>query len=119
MKSPNSKKYYAIDSPVNSPDKNLKKLNYDHAFLTGREIEALALSAQGLSNYAISKELGVTLKSIQNYINNIYQKLHLEVNGDIQPRVSAVLLWQKAMRDGQADFLRPGGTVFTKTPYWE
>jgi len=113
-----SKKYYDINSPVNSPDKK-PKIRYDSAFLTGREIEVLVLASQGLSNYAISKKLNVTLKPIQNHFNYIYQKLHLEVNEDIQPRVSAVLLWQKAMRDDQAYFLHPDGTIFLKTPYWD
>ncbi|MBC7249612.1 MAG: response regulator transcription factor [Anaerolineae bacterium] len=43
--------------------------------LTRREHEVLCLLAQGLDNAAIARQLGVTKRTVQNHVSNIYGKL--------------------------------------------
>jgi two-component system NarL family response regulator len=45
--------------------------------LTPREVEVLALIAEGLSNKEIASELTISEKTVKNHINNIFSKLHL------------------------------------------
>lgn len=47
------------------------------AGLTEREREVLALVAEGASNAQIAKALGLSLKTVQNYVSRILDKLHL------------------------------------------
>lgn len=62
--------------------------------LTARQREILALIAQGYSNIAIAQSLGVTLKSVENYITQLYQELGIEANQDgVHGRVSATLAY--------------------------
>jgi len=62
--------------------------------LTARQQELLALIAQGYSNLAIAQAMGITVKSVENYITQLYQSLHIEAHQDgLHPRVSAVLLY--------------------------
>lgn len=59
--------------------------------LTPRQREVVALMSQGLNNASVARRLGVTEKSVKNYINALYQELGLERSGEYQPRVIAVL----------------------------
>ena len=59
--------------------------------LTPRQQEVLALMAQGYNNAAIANKLVLGHKSVENYINAIYQELNLSQSGRVHPRVSAVL----------------------------
>ncbi len=43
--------------------------------LTAREIEIVALLAQGLSNPTIAEELGIAIKTVQNHMNSILAKI--------------------------------------------
>ena len=61
------------------------------AVLTPRQQEVLAMMAQGFNNSAIAKQLVLGTKSVENYINAIYQELGLNHNGALHPRVQAVL----------------------------
>jgi len=45
--------------------------------LTDREREILALIARGESNAAIAEQLVITLKTVRNYVSNIYNKLQV------------------------------------------
>lgn len=64
------------------------------AGLTARQREVLALIAQGYSNLAIAETLGITLKSVENYITQLYQALGIEANHDgMHARVSATLAY--------------------------
>ena len=45
--------------------------------LTDREREVLALLAQGASNAQIARSLGVSLKTVQNYVSRILDKLQV------------------------------------------
>ena len=61
------------------------------AGLTPRQQEVLAMMAQGYNNAAIAERLVLGTKSVENYINAIYQELALGHNGPLHPRVQAVL----------------------------
>jgi len=61
------------------------------ADLKPRVLEVLALMAQGCSNYAIAEKLSIRPKTVENYINYIYQVMDLAHNDHISPRVQAVL----------------------------
>lgn len=61
------------------------------ARLTPRQQEVLTLMAQGYNNATIAEKLVLGNKSVENYINAIYQELGLTHNDTTHPRVSAVL----------------------------
>lgn len=61
------------------------------ARLTPRQQEVLALMAQGYNNAAIAEKLVLGSKSVENYINAIYQELSVSPDNQIHPRVNAVL----------------------------
>jgi DNA-binding NarL/FixJ family response regulator len=44
--------------------------------LTGRELEVLELLADGRSNQAIADDLGVSLNTVRNHVQNLLTKLH-------------------------------------------
>jgi DNA-binding NarL/FixJ family response regulator len=46
--------------------------------LTERERQILTLIAQGLSNAAIAARLSLSIKTVQNYVSNIFAKLQVE-----------------------------------------
>lgn len=45
--------------------------------LTDRELEVLELVADGLGTAAIAKQLGLSIKTVRNYLSRIFSKLHL------------------------------------------
>jgi DNA-binding NarL/FixJ family response regulator len=45
--------------------------------LTEREHEVLALVARGLDNTAVARRLGVSGKTVRNYVSNVITKLHV------------------------------------------
>lgn len=47
------------------------------ADLSEREMELLALMAQGRSNQEIAEQLGLTLKTVRNHVSNIFSKLQV------------------------------------------
>ena len=51
--------------------------------LTAREKEVIILIAQGKGNKEIATELGIQLKTVKNYINNIYSKLQVKSRYDV------------------------------------
>ncbi|MFQ6026884.1 MAG: response regulator [Dehalococcoidia bacterium] len=64
--------------------------------LTPREQEVLDVMAQGYSNTAIAEKLVLNVKSVENYINAIYQELQIVHTGGMHPRVQAVLSYLKS-----------------------
>lgn len=71
------------------------------AALSTREREVLERMAQGYSNVAIGRDLGLSTKTVENYVNLIFQKVGVRSDeADIQPRVQAVLLY---LGRGRAD----------------
>jgi DNA-binding NarL/FixJ family response regulator len=70
------------------------------AELTPRELEVLAMIAQGKSNAAISEELVLTKRAVEKHINAIFLKLDLSrYTDEVSPRVKAALLF---LADGAA-----------------
>ena len=61
--------------------------------LTTRQHEVLEHIAQGYNNHAIAERLGISRKSVETYINTIYQELQLSDEPDIHARVKATLLF--------------------------
>ena len=62
--------------------------------LTPRQRDILELIAEGYTNAAIADELGLTVKSVENQINSLYQVLAIDREDRfVQPRVSAVLIY--------------------------
>ena len=59
--------------------------------LTVRELEVLALLAEGRSNQAISDQLSIADKTVETHINAIFSKLGLEPAAEDNRRVLAVL----------------------------
>ena len=61
--------------------------------LTPRQLEVLELMAGGYSNAGIAKKMVLGEKSVENYINAIYQQLLTSREQPKHPRVTAVLLY--------------------------
>ena len=61
--------------------------------LTPREVEVLALMAEGHANLAIAKRLFVTDKAVQKHINSLFAKLDLDDPATTARRVQAVLTY--------------------------
>jgi DNA-binding NarL/FixJ family response regulator len=59
--------------------------------LTPRELEVLALLAEGRSNQAISDQLSIAGKTVETHVNAIFSKLGLEAAAEDNRRVLAVL----------------------------
>ena len=66
--------------------------------LTVRQREVLELMAQGYKNAAIAERLTVSEKSIENYINAIFQELGITREDPVHPRVKAVLTYLQQTR---------------------
>jgi DNA-binding NarL/FixJ family response regulator len=61
--------------------------------LTPRELEILALIAQGQSNAAIAEKLVLTKRAVERHINGIFMKLDLGAPENISRRVRAALIY--------------------------
>ncbi|HVR31660.1 MAG TPA: response regulator transcription factor [Acidimicrobiia bacterium] len=61
------------------------------AELTDRELQVLALMAQGLTNAALAEELFVSVKTVEGYIRSVFTKLGLQPGEREHRRVLAVL----------------------------
>ncbi|HET7068975.1 MAG TPA: helix-turn-helix transcriptional regulator [Nocardioides sp.] len=61
----------------------------DH--LSPRELEVLALMAEGRSNRAIGKLLAVELKTVETHVGRVFTKLRLDEDRHENRRVLAVL----------------------------
>lgn len=64
--------------------------------LTPRQQEVLRLLAEGLSNAAIARHLVLEERSVESYINIIYQHLGLSGEPEINMRVKAALAFLKS-----------------------
>jgi DNA-binding NarL/FixJ family response regulator len=76
------------------------------AKLTPRDCEILRLMAQGMSNTAIARELGVTSRAVERHVGSIFSKLGIEDSPDNSRRVLAVLAY---LDDGSAARRVPAG----------
>ena len=66
--------------------------------LTQRQHEVLELMSQGHNNAALAGRLGIAEKSVENYINAIYQHLGVTDDDLAHPRVKAVLAYLEQSR---------------------
>ncbi|MGI9031872.1 MAG: LuxR C-terminal-related transcriptional regulator [Ilumatobacteraceae bacterium] len=64
--------------------------------LSNREVEVLALLAEGLSNRAIAERLVINERTIETHINQIFVKLGLETSPETHRRVLAVLTFLRS-----------------------
>jgi len=64
--------------------------------LTPRELEVLALMAEGRSNAAIAQRLVLTVGAVEKHVANIFAKLRLPPSGEDHRRVLAVLAYLRA-----------------------
>jgi len=67
--------------------------------LTPRQHEVLELITEGHNNAAIAEQLGLSERSVETYINTIYQELHLSNEPDIHARVKAALICLEQSRN--------------------
>ena len=63
------------------------------ATLTPRELEVMALMAEGRTNIAIAEALVIGTGAVEKNVTSIFQKLGLEGSGTDHRRVLAVLAW--------------------------
>ena len=63
------------------------------AGLTPRELEILALVAQGHSNQGVADELVLTKRAVEKHINAIFLKLGLSESLEVSRRVKATLIY--------------------------
>jgi DNA-binding NarL/FixJ family response regulator len=61
--------------------------------LSEREVEVLALVAEGRSNKGIGDRLAVTERAVQKHVTSIFGKLGLEAAEDDNRRILAVLAY--------------------------
>ena len=70
------------------------------AGLTPRQHQVLSLIAEGLNNSAIAEQLSVSEKSVENYVNAVYQHLGVGRSERTHPRVQAVLTYLQGSEAG-------------------
>jgi len=77
-----------------------KRPKSDLEWLTPREAEILGEMAEGKSNSAIAKSLGVSERAVEKHSNAIFSKLGLSEEHDLNRRVKAVLVYLGAQSGG-------------------
>ncbi len=63
------------------------------ASLSPRQLETLKLIAEGYNNTGIARQLVLREKSVENYINTLYQQLQITRTDPIHRRVTATLIY--------------------------
>jgi len=69
--------------------------------LTRRELQVLALIAEGRSNNAICTVLYISPKTLERHVQHIFTKLDLPPSADSHRRVRAVLAWLRSPLSAQ------------------
>ena len=72
------------------------------ARLTTRELDVLALIAQGRSNTAIARAFFITKRGVERHVNSIFRKLDLTNSEEISRRVMAALIYLDASPPSRA-----------------
>ena len=67
-----------------------KEVNSLKFLLSDKDLKILQLMSYGYSNKGISKAAKIELKTAENYVSEIYSKLHLPNDVDINKRVMAI-----------------------------
>jgi DNA-binding NarL/FixJ family response regulator len=86
----------ALDPEVVSQLLSRRKAGGPMDALTPRELEVLALMAEGRSNAAIAQRLVLTVGAVEKHVANIFAKLRLPPSGEDHRRVLAVLAYLRA-----------------------
>jgi DNA-binding NarL/FixJ family response regulator len=76
---------------LEKPSKN----NEDQFVISATQGEILRMIADGLSNAAIARERGVTLRAAEALIQRTFSALGVKGDPDLNSRVIAVRLWQQ------------------------
>jgi DNA-binding CsgD family transcriptional regulator len=74
----------SVETPPALLDLKSKKEILDKMSITPRELEVLALMAEGLSNQEIADRLFVSLNTVKTHASNVFSKL------DVQRRTQAI-----------------------------
>ncbi len=82
--------------------------------LTRRQHEVVALMAQGYSNAAIAGLLVLGVRSVENYVNAVYQQLSFSKVENVHPRVQAVLTYLRYTTEPKRP--RGPGRSYNKPP---
>ena len=78
-----------------SADLHLSKPS-DAILLSNSQAELLKLMAQGLSNQAIAKKRGTTLRAVEALVNRTFEAMKLNESETTNLRVEAVKLWNSS-----------------------
>ena len=81
------------DRGLRSDRAELMEIRARFDLLTPRETEILSEMAQGKSNGAIAKTLGVSERAVEKHSNSIFAKFGLSEEHDLNRRVKAVLVY--------------------------
>lgn len=73
----------------------IKKNSADQFVISGSQGEILKMIADGLSNAAIARERGVTLRAAEALIQRTFAALGIKGDPDVNSRVIAVRLWHQ------------------------
>lgn len=81
--------------PTSAPDRASGGRHRDDLLhrLSPRELEVLALMAEGRSNLAIGEQLTVELKTVETHVSRVFTKLGLNEDRHENRRVLAVLTY--------------------------
>jgi len=82
-----------LDRPTNAVGLAPGRPHRDHLIdqLSTRELEVLALMAEGRSNRAIGEQLTVEVKTVETHVSRVFTKLGLHEDRHENRRVLAVL----------------------------
>jgi DNA-binding NarL/FixJ family response regulator len=85
-----------VDPAVVAELLSTRRLNEPLAVLSSRELEVLALMAEGRSNAGIARRIWVTEGTVEKHVRSILAKLGLPETGDDHRRVRAVITFLEA-----------------------
>jgi DNA-binding NarL/FixJ family response regulator len=85
-----------VDPAVVAELLSTRRLNEPLAVLSSRELEVLALMAEGRSNAGIARRIWVTEGTVEKHVRSILAKLGLPEAGDDHRRVRAVITFLEA-----------------------
>jgi len=71
----------------------------DRPVITRAQAEALRMIADGLSNSAIARALGITMRSAESLVQRTIAALGLRSDGDVNVRVLAARMWTEGKVD--------------------
>jgi DNA-binding NarL/FixJ family response regulator len=60
------------------------------ALLSSREIEVAALAATGLANKEIARRLSVSVRTVENHLQRVYEKLGVARRADLGQALASV-----------------------------